>query len=248
MGALWARLSLRVQAGIAVAVPSILIAAFAAIYFPARLNQQAADALQSQAIALAQLAATNAAPTVRLVVDGLAQPEELASLFKGLHTNKDLTSAGVLLLDPARLEGSGPSRALVLGRDDKAQVYGDLPADRYLVAPDGECVTTRGATLDVRCSARDKDTAVLVVLRFSLERFAEQRRDNQVVGLWVLFFALGLGLMLALVFSSAIATPLGVVTRLARARRATRSTSPASSRRTPSRLPPPSKSSLAPPR
>jgi methyl-accepting chemotaxis protein len=216
MGALWARLSLRVQAGIAVAVPCVVIALFAAIYFPARLNQQAGDALQSQATALAQLAATNAAPTVRLVVDGLAQPDELESLFRGLRANKDLTSSGVLLLDPARVKSDASGRALDLARTDKALVYGDLPAGRYPLAPEGECLATRGETLDVRCTAKDKDTEVMVVLRFSLARFAEQQRDNQVVGVWVLFAALALGLLLALLVSNAIAGPLGVVTRLAR--------------------------------
>lgn len=213
MGSLWARLSLRVQAAIAVATPCIVVALFSAIYFPARLNQQADEALESQATALAQLAATNAAPTVRLISDGLAQREELEVLFKGLRSNPDLMQSGVLLLDTARVTDQ---RVLELGKADPALVFGDLPPDRYQLPPLASCSSSRGDVLDVRCSARDKDTEVLVVLRFSLARFAEQRRENQLVGLWVLFGALAGGLLLAVFFSSAIAAPLGVVTRVAR--------------------------------
>ncbi|MBM4782280.1 MAG: methyl-accepting chemotaxis protein [Archangiaceae bacterium] len=216
MGSLWARLSLRVQAAVAVATPCIVVALFSAIYFPARLNHQADDALESQATALAQLAATNAAPTVRLISDGLAQRDELEVLFKGLRSNQDLTQSGVLLIDPARVTPKDGQRVLELSKADAALVFGELPPARYLVPSTGGCSSTRGDVLDVRCSARDKDTEVLVVLRFSLARFAEQRRENQLVGLWVLFGALTGGLLLALFFSSAIAAPLGVVTRVAR--------------------------------
>ncbi|MBL8934461.1 MAG: methyl-accepting chemotaxis protein [Archangium sp.] len=216
MGSLWARLSLRVQAAIAVATPCIVVALFTSIYFPARLNHQADDALESQATALGQLAATNAAPTVRLISDGLAQRDELEVLFKGLRSNQDLTQSGVLLLDPARVTTTGDTRLLDLAKGDAALVFGDLPPDRYVLPATGACRSSRGDVLDVRCSARDKDTEVLVVLRFSLARFVEQRRENQLVGLWVLFGALAGGLLLAVFFSSAIAAPLGVVTRVAR--------------------------------
>ncbi|MCA2979578.1 MAG: methyl-accepting chemotaxis protein [Myxococcaceae bacterium] len=216
MGALWARLSLRVQAGIAVAVPCMLIALFAAITFPSRLTQQAAEALERQATLLGQLAATNSAPTVRLINDGLAQPDELESLFKGLHASKELSRAGVLRLDPSRVKGTGRDRVITPTPGDGALVYGDLLPETYAVAPEDQCVTRRAETLDVCCTARDKDTAVMVVLRFSLDRFAEQRRDNQVLGLWLLVAGLALGLLLALLLSSAISRPLGVVTRLAR--------------------------------
>ena len=120
MGSLWARLSLRVQATIAVVVPCVLVALFASIYFPSRLNQQAGDALESQSIALAQLAATNAAPTVRLISDGLAQADELSSLFKGLRTNKDLMQSGVVLLDPAKVKTEAGVRFLQLVKNDPA--------------------------------------------------------------------------------------------------------------------------------
>ncbi|MBL8923154.1 MAG: methyl-accepting chemotaxis protein [Myxococcaceae bacterium] len=216
MVSLWARLSLRVQAAIAVVTPCVVVALFSAIYFPSRLNQQADEALSSQATALAQLASTNAAPTVRLIIDGLAQPEELTSLINGLRTNRDLSQAGVLVLEPKRVVTSDGQRVLVLGKGDAALLVGDLPADRYALPPVGECVTSRTAVLDVRCSATDKDTEVLVVLRFSLAKFSEQRRQNQLVGLWVLFAALGGGVLLALFFSSAVAGPLGVVSRVAK--------------------------------
>jgi methyl-accepting chemotaxis protein len=217
MGSLWARLSLRVQAAIAVATPCVVVALFASIYFPSRLNRQASDALEAQATVLAQLAASNAAPTVRLINETLAQREELEVLFNGLRSNQDLTQAGVLLIEPARVKpGPGGARTFELGARDLALVYGELQPGLHAVPPVGTCTSARDELLDVRCSAKDRDTEVLVVLRFSLARFAELRRDNQIVGLWVLFGALVAGLLLAVFFSSAIAAPLGVVTRLAR--------------------------------
>ncbi len=216
MTSLWARLSLRVQAAIAVVTPCVVVALFTSIYFPSRLNQQADDALSSQATALAQLAATNAAPTVRLIVDGLAQPDELTILLNGLKVNRDLAQSGVVVLDRKRVVTADGDRVLVLGKGDGALIAGDLPADRYAIPPVGECTTARSEVLDVRCSATDKDTEVMVVLRYSLARFAEQRRQNQLVGLWVLFAAVTGGILLALFFSSAVAGPLGVVSRVAK--------------------------------
>lgn len=216
MSSLWGRLSLRVQAAIAVATPCVVVALFTSIYFPSRLNQQADDAFERQATALAQLAATNAAPTVRLINDGLAQSDELSSLFKGLRTDKDLSQSGVITLNAKRVASEGGRRTLDLAKGDAALVFGDLTPGRYDLPPLGECSSTRGDVLDVRCSANDKETEVLVVLRFSLRRFAEARRQNQLVGLWVLFAALTGGILLALFFSSAVAGPLGVVTRVAR--------------------------------
>ncbi len=216
MGSLWARLSLRIQAAIAVAAPCVVVALFTSIYFPARLNQQAADALEQQSTALAQLAATNAAPTVRLISDGLAQPDELASLINGLKTNTDLTQSGVVLVDPKRVAETAEGRTLELQKKDAALVFGDLPPARYRLPAAQGCSSNRIDQLEVLCSAKDKDTEVVVVLRFSLARFAQQKRDNQLVGAWVLLAALGAGLLLAFFLSSALAGPLGVVTRVAR--------------------------------
>jgi methyl-accepting chemotaxis protein len=216
MGSLWARLSLRVQAAVAVAVPCVLVALFTSIYFPSRLNRQAADALETQSTTLAQLAATNAAPTVRLIADGLAQPEELAALFKGLRTSSDLTESGVILLDAARVAATQAERSFELTKKDAALIFGDLPPGRYSLPPAGACAATRVNVLEVRCSAKDKETEVVVVLRFSLARFDQQQRDNQLVGAWVLLAALAVGLLLAFFLSSALAGPLGVVTRVAR--------------------------------
>ncbi|MBE2251288.1 MAG: methyl-accepting chemotaxis protein [Myxococcus sp.] len=216
MGSLWARLSLRVQATIAVVMPCVVVALFASVYFPSRLNQQAGDALERQSLALAQLAATNAAPTVRLISDGLAQPDELSTLLRGLRTNKDLTQSGVVLVDPARVRTQDGARVLELVKGDPLFITGDLPPDRYRLPAQGGCASSRDDVLDVRCLASDKDTEVMVVLRFSLARFAEQRRENQLAGLWVLFAALTGGLVVALFLSNAIAGPLGVVTRVAR--------------------------------
>lgn len=216
MGALWASLSLRVQAAIAVAVPVVAVAVFASIYFPSRLNEQAGAALERQAVSVGQLAANNAVPIMRLIRDGLATPSELAGIFEGVRAGGSVTQQGAVALTKDRLGHEGEQRFIELRDADPAQLEGDLPAGRYAVPPVGQCVVARDVVLDVRCTAKDQDYEAMMVVRFSLEQFRAQRRENQVVGLWVLLAALVMGLGFALVLSSAIAGPLGVVSRVAR--------------------------------
>lgn len=80
---LWRRLNLRWQAVFAVLLPCVLVALFSSLYFPRRLNLQAEESLQDKALALGALASSEVAPALRLIEDGLAQPEDLDNLFEG---------------------------------------------------------------------------------------------------------------------------------------------------------------------
>ncbi|HEY0880088.1 MAG TPA: HAMP domain-containing protein, partial [Archangium sp.] len=205
------------QAAIAVVLPCVAVALFASIYFPSRFNEQAASALERQAISVGQLAANNAVPIMRLIRDGLATPSELNGIFEGVRAGGNVTQVGALTIVKDGFTRENGKRAVeVKPNDSTVQVQGDLPAGRYLVPEEGLCELERGSVLDVRCTAKDQDYEATLIVRFSLADLAKQEQENQVVGLWVLLAALGLGLVLALVFSGAIAGPLGTVTRVAR--------------------------------
>lgn len=206
---LWARLSLRAQAAIAVALPCLAVALFSSIYFPSRLNAQAAQAVETQARALAKLAVSNSVPTMRLVRDGLATPEDLKVTLDGVRASGSVSHLGVVAVPEAATN-------LQLSAGGTAQLAGNLPDGQYAVPAPGECEVTHGAALEVRCSAKDQDYTGMVVMQVSLATFEEQARRNQVAGLWVLFAALALGLALAFWSSGAIAGPLGTVSRVVR--------------------------------
>jgi methyl-accepting chemotaxis protein len=216
MGSLWARLSLRVQAAFAVLLPVLAVALFASIYFPSRLNAQADEALEREATSVGQLAANSAAPLMARIRDGQEPVTQLATIFESVGTGKDVKQRGALVVDAALIE---------LREDDGRQMFGDLSPGRYAVPAPGSCTVERAGWLEVRCAAESKHPdaqpavtplRAMVVLRFSLELLAKQQQENQVVGLWVLLAALVGGLVLALVLSSAIAGPIGLVTRVAR--------------------------------
>ncbi|MGV3624018.1 MAG: methyl-accepting chemotaxis protein [Archangium sp.] len=219
MGSLWAGLSLRVQAAIAVVLPCVAVALFASIYFPQRLNEQAGEALERQAVSVGQLSVNNAAPIMRLIRDGLATASELNGIFEGVRAGGNVTQLGALAVtkDVVRRTPEGKRFVkLEVGEGKTTQLQGDLPSGEYEIPEPGMCHIERGAVLDVRCSAKDQDYEAAMIIRFSLENLAAQQRENQVVGVWVLLAAVVLGLMLALLISGAIAGPLGVVSRVAR--------------------------------
>ncbi len=216
MASVWGKLSLRFQAAIAVVAPTLVVALFASTYFPNRLNHQAREALERQARSVGQLAASNVAPTMRLIGDSLATPNELNGIFEGIRAGGQVVNLGVFTVDSAHVTRDGERRVLTLeAREPAVQVLGDLPVGRYDVPRPGECFTTFGSTLDVHCAAKDQDAEVLLVAKWSLVELAEQQRENQAAGLWVLLVAVAAGLILALVMSGAIAGPLGVVSRVA---------------------------------
>lgn len=219
MGSLWAGLSLRVQAAIAVVLPCVAVALFASIYFPSRLNEQAGEALERQAVSVGQLSVNNAAPIMRLIRDGLATPSELNGIFEGVRAGGNVTQLGALAVtkDVTRRTPEGKRFVkLEVGEGRQTQLQGDLPSGEYEIPEAGQCHIERHAVLDVRCTAKDQDYEAAMIIRFSLENLAAQQRENQVVGVWVLLAAVVLGLMLALLISGAIAGPLGVVSRVAR--------------------------------
>ncbi len=215
---MWGRLSLRVQAAIAVAVPVLVLAIFTALYFPARLNAQAAEALERQGITVGLLAVTNAAPTVGLLREGLASQAELQAVLDGVRAGGAYTHLGILAVPTDKLVPRGADRVMTLAPKDGLQVQGDLPPGEYEVPLPGQCVASTAGELEVRCTARmrDADFEVVLVSRSSLAGLAAQEQENRVTGLWVLLAALALGLVLALVFSQALAGPIGVVTQVAR--------------------------------
>ncbi|MBS1151583.1 MAG: frzCD1 [Myxococcaceae bacterium] len=101
---MWGKLSLRVQAAVAVLLPCVAVAVFTSWYFPQRLNEQAGLALERQARSIGLLAAANAAPTMRLIHDKLATSDELEAVFAGVRGGD---------LPPGRYEVSPPGQCEV---------------------------------------------------------------------------------------------------------------------------------------
>ncbi len=212
---MWGKLSLRLQAAIAVVLPCLAVAIFSSLYFPKRLNEQAQEALERQARSVGLLAATNAAPTRRLVRDGLANSDELDSVLAGVRS-AGVQRVGLLAVAGDAVVKQGDQRSLVLKPDGKAQVRGDLKPGTFEVPAPGSCAIDLSSALSVRCTARDQDYEALLVAVFPLDALEEARKQNQLVGLWVLLATIGAGLMLAFFFSGALASPITVVTRVAK--------------------------------
>jgi methyl-accepting chemotaxis protein len=214
---MWGKLSLRVQAAIAVLFPCVAVAVFTSWYFPQRLNEQAGQAIERQARSIGLLAVANAAPTMRLIHDKLATNDELDAVFAGVRASGNIEHAGALEVSADTLLTEGGKRYVVVKAEgDSAQVRGDLPAGKYEVAQTGHCEIERGRALVVRCAAKDQDYEALIVTQMSLQELVESERRNQTVGVWVLLATVLVGLGLAFLFSGALAGPIGVVTRVAR--------------------------------
>jgi methyl-accepting chemotaxis protein len=215
---MWGKLSLRVQAAIAVLLPCVAVAVFTSFYFPQRLNEQAGQALERQARSIGLLAVANAAPTMRLIRDGLANPDELDSVFAGVRAGGNIDHVGALVVSPETAITEGTRKFVVIKPDSKVpvQVRGDLPPGRYEVPTEGRCEVARGTALWVRCAAKDQDYTALIVAEISLAELSDAERKNQTVGIWVLLMTVVGGLALAFFFSGALAGPIGMVTRMAR--------------------------------
>jgi methyl-accepting chemotaxis protein len=216
MGSLWSRLTLRVQAAIAVAAPCVVVALFASIFFPWRLNNQATEAIESQSRAITQLAASNAAPIIRLINDGLATPAELNGIFDGVKGAGELVNSGVLFVPADAVVNSNGKKTVRVKETASAQIKGDLEVGEYEVPNVGECEVLNGAEIEVRCTAKDQMTQATFINRYALKKLVALQRENQIIGVWVLLAALAVGIALALLFSGAVAGPLGVVSRIAR--------------------------------
>ena len=194
----WARLTLRWQVAIAVLVPSTAVPIFSSLYFPSRLNAQAQESLHYRARAMGTLATSELAPTLRLITDGLSTPQDLDKVLEGLKLSGDVSFAGVL---------DGPGKSVVRG---------DLPPGVY-ARPPSECdFDDAGATLVMRCAIIDEAPRGTLVVGFHQEKLAHAQRINQLVGLAALGVAVALGLLLAFIFSGALAGPVAQVTQAAR--------------------------------
>jgi methyl-accepting chemotaxis protein len=236
-GGLWTQLNLRWQAAIAVVVPCAAVALFSALYFPARLNDQAEQSLEQKARALGGLASAEIAPVLRLISDGLSQPEDLDNVIAGIAgggkamrpvtpgpgpaaaTNEvDLKGSDLAYIGVLRVKGLTvtPDTATVIRKS------GTLPAEALAVPVQAEggrpggCALDHGAMLVLRCYVRDTDSEGLLVAAFKKDALLEAQRQNVTVGLWSALAAGGLGLVLAWLFSRALAEPVAQLTQAAR--------------------------------
>ena len=237
VGGLWTRLNLRWQAAIAVLLPCAAVALFSSLYFPARLNSQAERSLEQKARALGGLASAEVAPVLRLITDGLSQPEDLDNVFAGSAggpkamravtpgpvpagaTNEvDLAGSDIGYIGVMRVKGLSvtPDATTVIRKS------GTLPTQAFAVpvrtdtGRPGGCDLDRGDLLVLRCYVKDSDSEGLFVAAFKRDALLEAQRQNITVGLWSALCAGGLALLLAWLFSRALATPVAQLTQAAR--------------------------------
>lgn len=216
MGRLWGGLSLRVQAAVAVLAPCVAVSLFASVYFPSRLNDQANAALEQQARSVGQLAAANAASSVRLIVDKLTVAKDLDPVVDGVRASGAVEFVGIIQVTEPAVSTSEGRRRLTLAPGSDTQVRGDVPPGIYRLPEPGTCELDRGEALVVQCAAKDDAVQSLLVAKFSLAGLREAERTNRTIGLYVLLMTVVVGLFLAFLFSGALAGPIGVVTRVAK--------------------------------
>jgi methyl-accepting chemotaxis protein len=218
----------------AVLLPCTLVSLVTALYFPARLNAQAEQALRARARMLGRLSAAAIAPTLKLLGDGLARPQDIDPIFEGAvgqveraqgaATGFDLKNSEIEFL--ALLRATGPSvrpspqtvvREAVHPAADGTP--GRLPDRAFDLPPPGVgpsgrervCAIDDGDPLVVRCrvaDGSDGQTAGLLIAGVRKDRLRAAQRENAWVGLWIGLGAAGLGLVLAFAFSRALAAPV----------------------------------------
>ncbi len=194
---LWARLNLRWQVALAILVPAVIVPVFASLYFPARLNEQANQGLEARALALGAVATAEIGPTLRLISDTLASPQDLEKVLAGIRLGGDVAYVGVL-------EGEG-----------RRVLQGELP-QRVFQTPEQGCVLDHTELLVMRCRAEDGGVHGTLVVAFKKDALIAAQQENQLVGVISLGVAVFLGLILAFVFSRALAEPVAQMTRAAR--------------------------------
>lgn len=209
---IWERTSLRLQTTVAVLVPCLSVALFSSLYFPARLNAQVERELELRALALGRLASSEIGPNLRLIQDGLAQPEDLDPVLHGLAGDpatgeKDVVWSGVLPLEK-------DATSATVKADGTGQVRGDVPAGTY-PAPAKGCEVDGLDVVRVRCIASNGNVKGLFVAAFSRQALFRAQQEHERVGVLSLFAAFGGGLLLALLFSARLVNPLQQVTRAA---------------------------------
>ncbi len=197
---LWGRLNLRWQAAIAILIPSVAIAAFSSLYFPARLNAQAEASLESKARAIGGLAAEEIAPALGLIESGLS-PEEFDTVLSGIRRSDDVPFAAVVDLHAA-------PRLL---RSEGVQ-----PPGLSLEVANAGCEVENGSEILVRCRAERGESKGGIIAVFKKDALYDAQRKNRQVGFISGAAAATLGLLLAFFFSAALATPVAQVTQAAR--------------------------------
>lgn len=208
----WSRLSLRTQVSIAVLLPCVAVAAFSALYFPKRLNDKAEAALEARARSLGELAAAEVAPTLGFIKNGLANADDLDKVFNGVAVGGDVAYVAVLEAD-----GRTVVRAGVAGADGKlTYTKTTLPLPEYVMPKDGCALDNSADMLVLRCRTNDADAHGVFVTGFTRTSLQAAQRENVLVGLWSGIIAVFAALVLAFVFSGALATPVAMVTQAAR--------------------------------
>jgi methyl-accepting chemotaxis protein len=262
---LWGRLNLRWQAAIAVLLPCLAVAIFASFYFPTRLNDQAEQSLEQKARALGALASAEVAPTLRLINDGLSQPEDLDNIFEGSSGGRrnnsvpaakaevDLTGSDISWIGVLKAPSCEGGAACPEGQTCNALSGACIPKDTKVPAVDarrvkassstiirksgplplgeltvplrpnaagdlvpGGCDIDQGPVLVMRCFVKDADAEGLFVAAFKKDTLLAAQRENLYAGLLVGVGAALVGLLLAFLFSRALAAPVAQVTQAAR--------------------------------
>ncbi|MFL5318268.1 MAG: methyl-accepting chemotaxis protein [Myxococcaceae bacterium] len=209
---MWSRLNLRAQVSIAVLLPCLAVAIFSSLYFPKRLNTKAEEALEARARSLGALATAEIAPTLGFIKNGLANADDLDKVFSGVTLGGDVSYVGVL-------EGDGRTviRTAIPGPDGKLQFSKAVLPLAEFKKPDKDCaLDTAGELLVLRCLAKDQDAEGVFVAGFNRNALQAAQSENRLVGVWSGLIAVLAGLILAFVFSGALATPVAMVTQAAR--------------------------------
>lgn len=224
----------------AVLVPCLSVALFAALYFPQRLNAQAEDALLQRGRTLGALAAAASAPTLKLIGDGLARPEDLDNVFDGALGGADTRNPGPmksalegtellwLSVLKARIDLVRPSPNTIVRQLVQERAAADLGRATFAVprrrGPSGAllrnvCELDNAEHLVVRCFVKDAgDDALegLFVAAIDKTSLRAAQRRNVLIGIWSALGASAAGLLLAFLFSGALARPVKLVTDAAR--------------------------------
>ncbi len=211
----WSRLSLRVQAVIAALVPCMAVALFGSVYFPARLNRQATEALEQQSRALGILGTAGSANVLARAVRGEIPMESLVAAGESIKVAGEFEQVALFHIRNERIETENGALFFNSLAQPESRVAGDLPLERFRLPTFGACEVSLAEQLEVRCLGNDSGTVLLVVARRSLAPFQKLKADNQRVGGWSLLIGTGFAVILALWFSGALTKPLQRISQTA---------------------------------
>ncbi len=199
----WSRLNLRWQVAVAILLPCAAVPVFASLYFPGRLNSRAEEGLENEARLIGAVTSAEIGRTLRLIPQGLQEPEELDKIFARVKSAKlmgEVDYIGVVKTDGKTVVRSA----------------GPMPAGPFAM-PVEACELDRGeALLGLRCQAKDKGIEGILVAGFRRDGLLLEERENRIIGLASLAIAVSIALILAMAFSRALAEPVVQVTRAAR--------------------------------